>query len=488
MPSSMRSEEPSAAHPRRSLPDRQPDAILLVGDGGALATLRGAGYRAVAVGPEELGDRLASAWWGLLLVGWTREHVDALAVCRDIRAHPRGPDVPVVVQASVEHGDRPAAVLQAGADDYVLVPWEPVELLTRVRLALSAQRTSGAESHWLATIANLPGAVYRCEIDSDWTMHYISEQVLELTGYPPSELIGSAGRAFASVIHPDDRADVEAEVTAAVQRDESFVCEYRITRADGDVRWVVDRGRLVDGWHGRRWLDGFIADITARRRAEQRLHATLAEQATTEERARLARDLHDSVSQSLFSMTLHARAAQLALERSGSADGGPEHRSIAELRNLTQTALAEMRALIFELRPDALADEGLVSALHKHTTAIAAREAITVSVTAPSHIDLGAPVEEALYRVVQEALHNIVKHAEASTVTVTLERQDVEGLVTIEVRDDGVGFDPDSERPGHLGLLTMRERATRVGGTLQIASASGRGTCVRVRAPAFGTS
>lgn len=419
------------------------------------------------------------------MVGWTREDVDALAVCREIRAHPRCLDVPVVVQASIQHGDRPAAALQAGADDYVNAPWEAVELLTRVRLALTARRVSGAESRWHAMVANLPGAVYRCALDDDWTMHYLSDRVFELTGYLPGDLVDNARVAFADIIHPDDRTAVEAEVAAAVQRQEPFVSEYRIVRADGEVRWVVDRGRLVDGWHGRRWLDGFIVDVTARKEAERRLRHTLAEQATTEERARIARDLHDSVSQSLFSMTLHARAAQLALQRNRSAHESPEHRSVAELRNLTQVALAEMRALIFELRPDALADEGLLSAVRKHAAAIAAREAIPISVTGPDRISLDADTEEALYRLVQEALHNVVKHAQASTVTVTLEPQGIDRLV-VEIRDDGVGFDPDADHPGHLGLLTMRERVAHIGGNLQISSGPGRGTSVRVGAPVHG--
>ena len=431
------------------------------------------------VGPGDLDDALATARWDLVLVDWTHEGVDALAVCRAIRAHPRCLDLPVIVQASVEHGDRPAAALQAGADDYIVAPWEPVELLTRVRLALTARRASGAESRWQALVANLPGAVYRCELDADWTMHYISDQLLELTGYPPSDVIASARRTFASVIDPDDRARVEAEVAAAVDRAEPFVSYYRIVRADGEIRRVVDRGRLVDGQHGRRWLDGFIVDVTAQQEAEQRLRKTLAEQAATEERARIARDLHDSVSQSLFSMTLHARAAQLALERDAHGTGGPVHASVAELRELTQAALAEMRALIFELGHDALED-GLVAALARHASMLRTRHGLDADVQGPERLPLSARAQTQLFGIGREALANVVKHAGASKAWVHIEARS--GRVLVEVRDDGSGFDSAARHPGHFGLESMHSRAAELGAVLTISSAPGAGTVVRVEA------
>ena len=121
-------------------------------------------------------------------------------------------------------------------------------------------------------------------------------------------------------------------------------------------------------------------------------------------------------------MTMHARAAQLALARAGLEESGPLGRSIAELAELTRGALAEMRALIFELRPAALAEEGLVAALRKQAAALSAREQVAVTVQGPEErLDLEAGVEEHLYRIASEALHNVVKHARrrAAAVTVT---------------------------------------------------------------------
>jgi signal transduction histidine kinase len=200
-------------------------------------------------------------------------------------------------------------------------------------------------------------------------------------------------------------------------------------------------------------------------------------------RARRARERHDSVTQAIFSMTLHARTAQLSLLREGLDPNGPLGQSLAELLQLTQGALAEMRALIFELRPGALAEVGLGAALVKQAAAVSARVGIAIDVKAPEErIDVDPADEENLYRLAQEALHNAVKHAGARRIQMRVE-VDARGRLLLEVADDGVGFDPAAVPPGHMGLVTMADRARQVGGTFQVQSAPGRGTTVRVVVP-----
>jgi signal transduction histidine kinase len=202
----------------------------------------------------------------------------------------------------------------------------------------------------------------------------------------------------------------------------------------------------------------------------------------SEERQRIARDLHDSVSQSLFSMTLHARTAERALKQTGQATDGPVGRELGQVDELSRTALAEMRALIFELRPRGLAEEGLVSALRKHAGAVSAREGLPIEVTGPSErLPVSAECEEHLYRLGQEALANASKHAQATEVTVAVTTDGTN--VGLEVRDDGRGFDPTASYAGHLGLTTMRSRAHDIGAQINIASAPGRGTVVSVQLP-----
>jgi signal transduction histidine kinase len=201
------------------------------------------------------------------------------------------------------------------------------------------------------------------------------------------------------------------------------------------------------------------------------------------ERQRIARDLHDSVSQSLFSTTLHVRTAQHALAREGHDSTGSVGKEVSQIGQLTRGALAEMRALIFELQPGALAEEGLVAALTKQASALSAREGLVIEVDGPGErLPLGPEVEQQLYRLSQEALANVVKHARAGSATVHIAAED--DTVSIEVSDDGRGFDPAAVGREHFGLRSMRGRVADLGGRLEVTSAPGRGTVLRVQVPA----
>jgi PAS domain S-box-containing protein len=226
-----------------------------------------------------------------------------------------------------------------------------------------------------------------------------------------------------------------------------------------------------------------IADQAAIAVENARLLAEVKEQATIEQRRHLARELHDSVSQALFSINLTAHGIESSLRKEGSGIHAALAR-IADLRQLTQGALAEMRALIFELRPGALEEEGLLQALRKHAAAIAGRELLQIDVLCPLEDRLPrlAPAaEEALYRIAQEAIHNVVKHARATHIEVAL---DLEGqALRLRISDNGRGFDPTQVPAGHMGLGTMAQRAAALGGDYSVQSAPGQGTTITVRVP-----
>lgn len=199
--------------------------------------------------------------------------------------------------------------------------------------------------------------------------------------------------------------------------------------------------------------------------------------AVMEERQRIARELHDSVSQALYGIALGAKTARAVLDREPSQAVEP----IEYILSLADAGLAEMRALIFELRPDSLEKEGLAAALSKQAAAIKARHHLSVSIDLNTEPVLSIETKEALYRIAQEALQNCIKHSQAANVKIELRDEGQE--VVLSIVDDGVGFEPSGQYPGHLGLQTMQERTGQLGGRLEIDSEPGRGTSIKVSIP-----
>ena len=212
-----------------------------------------------------------------------------------------------------------------------------------------------------------------------------------------------------------------------------------------------------------------------------RLISLAKDGAALEERHRLARELHDSVSQALFGIALGARTAKAQLSRDPSKVAEP----LEYVLQLAEAGLSEMRALIFELRPEALETEGLVAALRKQAEATRVRHKLEVDTNLDAEPDVSLEVKQALLRIAQEALHNSVKHARAARARLELRVSDA---VTLEIADDGVGFDPDnlptgSSVGGRLGQRSMRERAESIGAHFDLESAPGAGTRIRVSLP-----
>jgi signal transduction histidine kinase len=210
-----------------------------------------------------------------------------------------------------------------------------------------------------------------------------------------------------------------------------------------------------------------------------RLYEQAERSATITERNRLARELHDSVTQSLYSVTLYAEAAaeQLAL---GETETATEH--LRDLCDTVQEALREMRLLIFQLRPPALERGGLAAALQMRLDAVEARSGVQVELQVDGSEALPRSVQVELYNIAQEALNNVVKYAHAHRVQVRLQFGDA--LTRLEVCDDGVGFEPATARlRGGFGISGMEERAQGIGGTLLIESTPGEGTRVTVQVP-----
>ncbi len=193
------------------------------------------------------------------------------------------------------------------------------------------------------------------------------------------------------------------------------------------------------------------------------------------ERGRLARDLHDAVTQTLFSASLTAEV----LPRLWARNPVEGMQRLQKLRELTRGALAEMRTLLFELRPAALAEMALGDLLQQLAEGIAGRTRIHITVTVEGERLLPAEVKIALYRIAQEALNNVAKHSKAQNAQVTLLQTDQQ--VELAVKDDGCGFDPTSNRAKHLGLRIMAERGESIGANLTIETQKESGSLVKVQ-------
>ncbi|MFJ5214713.1 GAF domain-containing sensor histidine kinase [Streptomyces sp. NPDC088354] len=210
-----------------------------------------------------------------------------------------------------------------------------------------------------------------------------------------------------------------------------------------------------------------------------RLYERSRELTLAGERARIAHELHDAVSQKLFSLRLTAQAAAALVDR----DPVRAREGLRQVAALAAEAADELRAVVVELRPAALDEDGLLATLRTQAQVLGRAHTARVSFSHGKVRALPAAQEEAVLRVAQEAMHNALRHAEASTVTVRLEARG-RGAV-LRITDDGRGFDPSAVRRAgrHLGLVSMRDRADGVGGALTVESAPGRGTVVEMEVP-----
>jgi signal transduction histidine kinase len=207
-----------------------------------------------------------------------------------------------------------------------------------------------------------------------------------------------------------------------------------------------------------------------------RLYKQARQLAILEERQRLGRELHDSVTQSLYGINLYSQAAadHLAVKNYDQVD-----KHLREIKETSQESLAEMRLLIYQLRQPMLEKEGLLTALQGRLSAVEGRAGLKTNLKAELIARLPFEVEEGLYHIAQEALNNILKHAHAKSVTVLLHQHGQ--VATLEIIDDGIGFDvAHARQEGKMGLSDMEDHATEIGGTLTIDSKPGQGTRIKV--------
>jgi PAS domain S-box-containing protein len=288
----------------------------------------------------------------------------------------------------------------------------------------------------------------------------------EIFGCPREEIIGHKPYKFSPLRQPDgsdSKKKALEKINAAVSGDPQFF-EWQCKKLNGPVfDSEVSLNRII--LEGETILLAIVRDVTERKKAQEEL-----QKAAAAERNRLARDLHDAVSQTLFSTSVIAEVLPRLWERN------PEEgrKGLEEVRQLTRGALAEMRTLLLELRPSTLVEAELGDLLHQLAESISGRSRMPVTVNVEGQCALPPEVKVSLYRIVQEALNNVARHAGASQANVKLLCEP--GQIALSISDNGRGFDPAAVLPDSLGLGIMRERAKNIGASFTIKGRIGGST------------
>jgi PAS domain S-box-containing protein len=300
-----------------------------------------------------------------------------------------------------------------------------------------------------------------------------NDQHFTMLGYRPRE-VEPGYEAFLARVHPDDAAAVDRAFRASLEQAADYRAEFRVLRPGGDVRYISAAGHLeLDSAGAPLRQYGVMLDLTERRRDEQALLDAEAEKVAQEERGRLARDLHDSVTQALFAVSLKAEALT-----TGEGLSAVLAADVEEVSRLSRGALAQMRSMLLELRGDPLDQVPLEHLLRNAVEATESRTRTDVDLAIEGSGTLPAVLHVAMYRITQEALNNVARHAQAASAEVRLQLSD--SHVRLTIRDDGCGFEPVPMGPSHLGLRSMRERAAEAGARFTLVTEPGGGTLVRV--------
>lgn len=501
--------------PRRVTPRR----ILLIDDNPAEAPLltahltRHAPHITVETAPDaDHALRLLQAGqiFDLLLCDFLLPGMNGLDLIAEIRR--RGLQTPFVLLTDLGNEEVIVAALKLGASDYLLKrEGHYTELVLRIELAIDRHGLQLANDRAATELAERQRALSALSESERQLNHaleagriglwswelatlktYFSPRWKAQLGYADHEIPNRLAEWF-DRCHPDDAArmlDLRTRYLADSWSDYSV--EYRLRHRDGTWRWFLLRAELDHDEQGNPvCMRGSQIDITEIKERQAELdHATARLQQLSRrlieiqeaERRHLARELHDEIGQVLTATKMHLQSAALHPEPDRIA--GQFQDAVALIDNL----FVQIRSLSLDLRPPLLDDLGLERALHWLTERQQARASTPRIIlhTDASMARCDPAIETSCFRIAQEALTNVIRHAQANTVTLTLEEEN--GALRLSVRDDGCGFDTEAarlraERHGNLGLIGMQERLILVGGAFTLRSAPGRGTLVEAIFP-----
>jgi len=468
--------------------------ILVVDD--TTATLRllteiltEAGYKTRPVEDPRLALEAARAQPpSLILLDVRMPHMSGYELCRQLKQDERTHEIPVIFVSALDELVDRIQGFEVGGVDYITKPIQEAEVLARVNthlqlrnlllhqerlvaektaeleqlLAERSQALRSAEAQIRSLFENSPVGI----AITTYTGEFITVNGALLTMFRTSEEALKEHGAIHFYVNPDDHKTLVAEVQAkgSVQ---DFGIQLR--RSDGELfNASMNMSRLF--LVGNEVLLTIIEDITDQIAAE---HQT----AVLNERNRLARELHDSVTQTLYSARMIADATPAILDK----DPALGKQNLVLLADLIRGASAEMRNLLLELRPEALQNLSLGKLLESLVVSNQARSKVEIRLDVDGDYQLPEDIKITLFRIAQEALNNINKHAQANRVHIQMIYHQKE--VILKIADNGRGFNPDDIHPEQMGISIMRERADKIGAILLINSNAGAGTLVSVTWP-----
>ena len=313
------------------------------------------------------------------------------------------------------------------------------------------------------------------QMDNKGRITFLNNFGQEFFGHAEAEILGKSVVGTIVPVKDSSDKDLKVMIEDIIKNPQNYLHnENENMRRNGERVWIVWTNQpLFDDAGNLREILCVGIDHTEQKMNEAMLTQQARQQAAAEERNRLARDLHDAVSQTLFSASLISEV----LPRLWQRDENEGRRRLEEVRQLTRGALAEMRTLLLELRPDSLVEAELDYLLTQLGESITGRSRVPVTVAVTGRCAVPVEVKVALYRIAQEALNNVAKHAGAKAAKVKLFCR--AGRVTLQVSDDGKGFNTRGIPPNSLGLNIMRERAREIGASLTVRSKVGEGTTVK---------
>jgi PAS domain S-box-containing protein len=379
-----------------------------------------------------------------------------------------------------------------------------VQELKRTNVALRAENAERkqAEEKLKQSGSQLAEAQHLAHVGSwNWDLQrkalIWSDELYRIFGVDPQTFNPAYEAVIMESIHAEDRALVRGTVESSLKAQEPFSFYYRILRPDGEERVIHSRGDIVNNAHGNPIrMFGTAQDVTERKQAEERLRATTEQlralsarihSAKEEEGTRIGREIHDELGAALTSLKWDLESFDKVISESGDQSQLQRLRErIEAMLRLTETTIGTIRRISSELRPSVLDDLGLVEAIEWQAQQFQARTGIICQCDCSlENLDLSREQSTAVFRIFQEALTNILRHAQATSVDITMKAE--AGEFVLAIIDNGRGI-TENEKSGaqSLGLLGLQERAHLIGGKININGVEGKGTMITVQVPISG--